>query len=185
MFGIPLGTLAASTIGWRGTFWSLSGLSILVAILLALTCPSLARPERVRIAEQLRILRDPFFVGRNPLGATLLTVAILALGMIAVPAPAGSTIGLLLGMAVWGIANAALYPICQVRVMKSAVHAQALAGTLNVAMANAGIGPSAIFGGLALRHFGLWSLGCVAAAIAVLAMATVPIVARLGRGAGR
>lgn len=242
VFGIPLGTLAASTIGWRGTFWSLSGLSILVAILLALTMPCLARPKRIRIAEQLRILQDPFFVGnivlsvlvftamftaytyladtlerlahvpsgrvgwwlmgfgsvgmignwlgghfvgRNPLGATLLTVAILALGMIAVPGLAGSTIGLPLGMAVWGIANTALYPICQVRVMKSAVHAQALAGTLNVAMTNAGIGPSAIFGGLALRHFGLWSLGCVAAAIAVLAMATVPIVARLGRGASR
>jgi predicted MFS family arabinose efflux permease len=50
-------------------------------------------------------------------------------------------------------------------------------------MANAGIGLGAIVGDLAIQHVGLWSLEYVAAAIGGLAMATVPIVARLGKGA--
>jgi predicted MFS family arabinose efflux permease len=44
----------------------------------------------------------------------------------------------------------------------------------------------AIIGGLAIRHVGLWSLEYLAAAIAGLAMAIVPIVARLkGNGDSR
>jgi DHA1 family inner membrane transport protein len=79
-------------------------------------------------------------------------------------------------------ANTALYPICQVRVMQSASHAQALAGTLNVSMANAGIGLGAIIGGAIILHLGLPSVGYVAAAIAVLAVVLTPLVARLKRG---
>ena len=243
VFGIPLGTLAAHTLGWRGTFWGLSGLSFLVAFLLLVSMPTLARPPRMRISDQLRILKNPFFignialsvlvftamftaytyladtleriahvppnqlgwwlmgfgavgmignwlggifVGRNPLGATAMTVLVLAIGMVAAVPLAGSDFALALALAVWGIANTALYPICQVRVMQAASQAQALAGTLNVAMANAGIGLGAIIGGLAIRHVGLWSLEYVAAAIAGLAMAIVPIVARLkGNGDSR
>eukprot|EP01037_Dinobryon_pediforme_P045563 gene45563-58169_t len=168
-----------------------------MAVLLFVVMPTLARPARVKLAEQARILKDPYFlgnvvlsvivftamftaytyladtleqvakipvgqvgwwlmgfgivglggnwlggqfVGRGPLMVTAVTALILAIGMAATTLVAGSHAWLAVAIAVWGIANTALYPICQVRVMQSASHAQALAGTLNVSMANAGIG---------------------------------------------
>ncbi len=65
--------------------------------------------------------------------------------------------------------------------MQSASHAQALAGTLNVSMANAGIGLGAIIGGTIIVHSGLPSVGYVAAAVALLAVVLTPLVARLKR----
>ncbi|CAN5138340.1 hypothetical protein BH11PSE4_BH11PSE4_40970 [soil metagenome] len=65
---------------------------------------------------------------------------------------------------------------------QSASHAQALAGTLNVAMANAGIGLGAIIGGATIQRVGLGSVGHVAATIAVLAIVLVPVVVGLKGG---
>jgi MFS transporter, DHA1 family, inner membrane transport protein len=238
VLGIPLGTLASEAFGWRGTFWGLSGLSLLMAVLLFAVMPTIARPQRVRLAEQARILKDPFFlgnvvlsvivftamftaytyladtlqqiahipagqvgwwlmgfgivglggnwlgghfVGRGPLAVTLVASLVLAIGMVATTLVAGSHGWLVVAIAIWGIANTALYPICQVRVMQSASHAQALAGTLNVSMANAGIGLGAIIGGAVIQHVGLGYVGDVAGGIALLAVVVVPLVARLKR----
>ncbi|UVL01062.1 MFS transporter [Pseudomonas sp. B21-048] len=224
LFGIPLGTVAANLIGWRGAFWGLAGLSLLMLVLLALYMPSLARPVRSSIGQQMRILRDSRFIGnivlsvvvftamftaytyladmlerlanippvavgwwlmgfgaiglvgnwlggyfvdRNPLGATAVFVLILAAGMsISIPL-ATSYVGLAVALSVWGIAYTALYPVCQIRVMKAASHAQALAGTLNVSAANAGIGLGAIIGGYSIEQAGLASIGYIAASIAL------------------
>jgi DHA1 family inner membrane transport protein len=239
VLGIPLGTLASDAFGWRGTFWGLSGLSLLMGVLLFFVMPTLARPARVRLAEQARILKDPYFlgnvvlsvvvftamftaytyladtlqqiahipagqvgwwlmgfgivglggnwlggqfVGKGPLLVTAVASLVLAVGIAATTVFAGSPVWLGVALAVWGVANTALYPICQVRVMQSASHAQALAGTLNVSMANAGIGIGAIIGGAIILHLGLPSVGYVAAAIAVLAVVLTPLVARLKRG---
>ena len=236
VFGIPLGTLASEAFGWRETFWGLSGLSLVMAALLFTVMPTLARPTRVKLGEQARILKDPYFlgnvvlsvvvftamftgytyladtlqhvanipsadvgwwlmgfgiiglagnwlgghfVGRGPLTVTLVAALVLAIGMVVTTAFAGSHGWLALGLAVWGIANTALYPICQVRVMQAASHAQALAGTLNVSMANAGIGLGAIIGGMVIQYWGLWSIGYVAAGIALLAVVMTLFVARL------
>ncbi len=243
VFGIPLGTLAASVFGWRGTFWGLAGLSLVMAILLMVVMPALARPARLRLAHQARILKEPYFlgnvalsvvvftgmftgytyladtlrhvakipsgqigwwlmgfglvgmagnwlggyfVGRSPLGATLVAALVLATGMAVVTPLAGYHVWLALALAIWGIANTALYPICQIRVMGAASHAQALAGTLNVSMANAGIGLGAMIGGTVIRYWGLGAIGWVAAGFAVLAAIMVPLVARLKtQGVGR
>ena len=236
LFGIPLGTLAADAIGWRGTFWILAGLSLLMALALTVFMPRVARPERLRLAEQTRILKDPFFVAnvvlsvvvftamftaytyladlleriagvapahvgwwlmgfgaigllgnwlggrlvdRSPLGATAAFALLLGVGM-ATSVPLAGSAGLLAGaLALWGIAYTALFPICQVRVMQSASHAQALAGTLNVSAANAGTGLGAVIGGLVIPQWGLRSIGYVATGIAVLAILMVAVVARL------
>ncbi|WP_440975203.1 MFS transporter [Pseudoxanthomonas winnipegensis] len=236
LFGIPLGTLAADAIGWRGTFWILAGLSLLMALALTVFMPRVARPERLRLAEQTRILKDPFFVAnvvlsvvvftamftaytyladlleriagvapahvgwwlmgfgaigllgnwlggrlvdRSPLGATAAFALLLGLGM-ATSVPLAGSAGLLAGaLALWGIAYTALFPICQVRVMQSASHAQALAGTLNVSAANAGTGLGAVIGGLVIPQWGLGSIGYVATGIAVVAILMVAVVARL------
>ena len=238
VLGIPLGTLASEAFGWRGTFWGLSGLSLVMGVMLFLVMPTLAKPPRVKLAEQAQILKDPYFlgnvvlsvvvftamftaytyladtlqqiahipagqvgwwlmgfgivglggnwlggqfVGKGPLKVTAIAALVLAIGIATTTLFAGSPLWLGVALAVWGVANTALYPICQVRVMQSASHAQALAGTLNVSMANAGIGLGAIIGGAIILHWGLPSVGYVAAVIALLAVVLTPLVARLQR----
>ncbi len=236
LFGIPLGTLAAASIGWRGSFWGLSALSLALAALMLACMPALPRPPRAGMREQARILRDPRMLAhiglsiavftamfaaytyladvleriahvppaqvgwwlmgfgaaglagnwlgglaadRNPLAATLGFTLLLGLGMLAAVPLASSLAGLLPALAAWSIANTALYPVCQVRVMKIAPQAQAMAGTLNVSAANAGIGAGAMLGGLAIAKWGLGSVGYVAAAVALLAALAIPAIARL------
>ena len=118
-------------------------------------------------------------VDRAPVKATALFAALLALGM-ALSVPTAHAGLVFCGvLALWGIAYTALFPICQVRVMKSATHSQALAGTTNVSAANAGIGIGAIIGGAAIPTLGLDKIGYIAAAVAVLAVLAAPAVARL------
>ena len=112
---------------------------------------------------------------KRPLDVTALFSAVLAVSMAAL----AERFWLCIALAVWGVANKALYPICQIRVMKAASHAKALAGTLNVSAANAGIGLGAMVGGLSIQLWGTTSVGYVAAMIALLAVAAVPIVARV------
>ncbi|RWR00687.1 MFS transporter [[Pantoea] beijingensis] len=236
LFGIPLGTLAADAIGWRGTFWILAGLSLAMAVALLVFMPTIARPQRLRLTEQTRILKDPRFVvnvllsvvvftamftaytyladileriahvassrvgwwlmgfgaiglvgnglggrfvDRSPLGATAAFSLVLSVGMAASVPLSGSPVLLAIALALWGIAYTALFPVCQVRVMRSASQAQALAGTLNVSAANAGTGLGAIIGGWAIPHWGLGAIGHVAASIAVVAILLVIWIAHM------
>ena len=59
-------------------------------------------------------------VDRHPLRATLAFTLLLGLGTLASMPLAASLGGLLPALAAWSIANTALYPICQVRVMQAA-----------------------------------------------------------------
>ncbi len=238
VLGIPLGTVAAEIIEWRGTFWLLAALSLAMAVLLMVIMPATERSEKVGLAAQAKILKNPYFAGnlvlsvvvftamftsytyladtlsrvalvpgsqvgwwlmgfgvlglvgnwlggymvsKGPLIATALATAVLAVGMAATTPLAGVHPLLAIALSAWGVANTALYPICQVRVMNAASHARALAGTLNVSMANAGIGLGAIIGGSAITHLGLASIGYVAAAIAILAILLTIMVGRLKR----
>ncbi|WP_306392093.1 MFS transporter [Telluria beijingensis] len=236
LFGIPLGTLAANSIGWRSAFWILAILSLAIAFALWRLMPAVARAKRVDFRSQARLFREPYFlanvalsilvftamftaytyladileriagvapvdvgwwlmgfgaiglvgnwlggkvVDRAPLKATALFAGLLALGMaLCVPA-AGSPLLFCAVLALWGIAYTGLFPICQVRVMKSATHSQALAGTANVSAANAGIGIGAMLGGAVIPWLGLDMVGYVAAGFAVLAVVLAPLVARL------
>ena len=236
LLGIPLGTLAANGIGWRGAFALLAGLSLLMAVAVLICMPTVARSERVDFLKQARIFKEPLFlanvalsilifsamfvaytyladmlerlagvapadvgwwmmgfgavglignwmggkaVDRSPLNATALFVALLALGMAAVTPLAGAGVLVCIALALWGIANTALYPICQVRVMNSVGHSQALAGTTNVSAANAGIGIGALVGGLTIQTAGIGYVGYVAAAVAGVALLMIPWVDRL------
>ena len=237
LFGIPLGTLASDAIGWRGGFALLAALSLVTAILIAISMPAVRASHPVKMREQARILKSPSFlanvalsvlvftamftgytylaemleksagiapalvgwwlmgfgavglignwlggrwVDRKPLATTAIFCVVLAVGMAATMALAGS-IGFAIALAIWGIANTALYPICQIRVMKAASGAQALAGTINVSAANGGIALGAVIGGLSISAWGAGNIGYVSGAIALLAALAAPLVARLSR----
>ena len=239
LFGIPLGTLAGDAFGWRGAFWALAALSVLVAALMQWLMPTTAATQRVRLSEQALILRNPFFlanvalsivvftamftgytylantlenvanvpsalvgwwlmgfgavglignwlgglwVDKSPLATTAGFSLLLAIGMTATVWLAPTQAGLAAALAVWGVANTALYPICQIRVMKAAPQAQALAGTLNVSAANAGIALGAVLGGASIPFWGIASVSLVGAAVAVAAAVAAPLVSRLARG---
>ena len=228
VFGIPLGTLAADSVGWRGSFWILAAMCLLIGLLVRAFMPTLpSAPERSTGEKQTGIFKDPRFlahvalsalvftamftaytyladtlerlagiepsqvgwwlmgfgaigmlgnhfggrlVDRSPLGATVLFLLLLAVGMLAATPLATHPIGLIVALMIWGVAYTALFPVCQVRVMRAGAKAQALAATMNVSAANAGIGLGAIVGGLGIRHLGLESLGIISAVIAALAI---------------
>ena len=236
VFGIPLGTLAADSVGWRGSFWILAALCLLIGLLIRLFMPALpSAPQRTTGDKQTGIFKDPRFlahvalstlaftamftaytyladtlqrlagiapgqvgwwlmgfgavgmlgnhfggrlVDRSPLGSTVLFLVLLAIGMLAATPLASQHAWLIVALIVWGIAYTALFPICQVRVMRAGAKAQALAATMNISAANAGIGLGAILGGLGIRHFGLESLGVISAGIAGLAIVVALLLMR-------
>lgn len=228
VFGVPLGTVAADLIGWRGSFWALAGVSLLIGVLMHLVMPKLpASPGASAGEKQTAILRQPRFlahvllsvltftamftaytyladilerlggvpagqvgwwlmgfgavgmlgnhlggsmVDKRPLGAMVVFLLVLGVGMTAAVAFAEQRAWLIAALVAWGIAYTALFPICQVRVMQAGAKAQALAASLNISAANAGIGLGAIFGGVGIRQFGLDSLGLLATGVAALAL---------------
>lgn len=236
VFGVPLGTVASDAIGWRGSFWVLAGVSLVIGLLMHLMMPTLPTSPAVNKGEsQVKILRQPRFlahvllsvltftamftaytyladvlerlanvpagqvgwwlmgfgavgmignhlggsmVDRRPLGAMILFLIVLGIGMLAAVAFATSQFWLVAALIAWGIAYTALFPICQVRVMKAGGKAQALAASMNISAANAGIGLGAIAGGVGIHRYGLDSLGLIATFIAALAVVVAVLMAR-------
>ncbi|MDP9520499.1 MFS transporter [Pseudomonas putida] len=236
LLGIPLGTVASNAVGWRGAFWVLAALSLLMALAMWVWMPQVARAAKVDFMQQARIFKERYFlanvllsvvvftamftgysylaellqrvagvppahtgwwlmgfgavgllgnwmggraVDRSPLRATALFLVLLAIGMAAIVPLAHAGLAVCLALAVWGVANTALYPVSQVRVMGSVTHAQALAGSTNVSAANAGIGLGAVLGGLTIPGLGIEYLGYVAAGVALVALGLVPLVGSL------
>ncbi|MBD8495868.1 MFS transporter [Pseudomonas syringae] len=109
-------------------------------------------------------------VDRHPLVASLVFCALLIAGMLAVVPTLHSLPGLAVALTVWGVAQAALFLVCHVRIMKAAPQAPAFAASLNVAGGNLGIGLGALIGGRVIDHLGLASVGFAAAGIVGLAI---------------
>lgn len=118
------------------------------------------------------------WAGQRPLATTAAFCAVLAVGMVASMALASGGAWFVLALAVWGIANTALYPVCQIRVMQAATQAQALAGTINVSAANGGIALGALIGGVSISAWGAGNIGYVSGAIALLAALAVALIRR-------
>ncbi|KAG0919762.1 hypothetical protein G6F31_020989 [Rhizopus arrhizus] len=87
-------------------------------------------------------------------------------------APVMQSHGLLaVAVGIWGIAQAALFIVCHVRLMKAAPEAPAFAASLNISGANIGIGLGAVVGGNVIDHYGLASLGWAASVIVAISVA--------------
>ena len=236
LLGIPLGTLVSNALGWRGAFWLLAGLSLIMALAILAFMPAVSRTAKVDFLQQAKIFKEPYFlsnvllsivvfsamftaytyladilervagvhpenigwwlmafgavglignwiggkaIDKSPIKASVLFLLLLAIGMTAVVPFAHVGLIFCAALGLWGIANTALYPVSQVRVMSSVSHSKALAGTTNVSAANAGIGIGAIVGGMTIANLGIEYLGYAAAAIAVLALMLVPLVHKL------
>lgn len=110
-------------------------------------------------------------VDRSPLGATVLFAAPMAIGMILLVSTIRSHALLGTVLAFWGIAQAALFTVSHVRVMKVAAETPALGASLNISGANAGIGIGAIIGGRVIDINGLENVGGAAAGVMLLAIA--------------
>ncbi|NIJ75088.1 putative MFS family arabinose efflux permease [Xanthomonas campestris] len=78
LFGIPLGTVAANSIGWRGAFWILAALSLAMAAALALWMPTVARSERVNLRQQAGIFGERFFLANVALSVVVFTAMFTA-----------------------------------------------------------------------------------------------------------
>lgn len=228
VFGVPLGTLAADTVGWRGSFWILAAVSLLIGVLMHLVMPKLPVSESSHPDQkQTAILRQPRFlahlllsvltftalftaytyladilerlgaipagqvgwwlmgfgaigiignhlgasmVDRKPLTAMVVFLVLAGAGMLATVPLAPHHLWLTVALVAWGIGYTALFVVCQVRVMQAGKQSQALAATMNISAANAGIGLGAILGGVGIGHYGLDSIGIIAALIAALAV---------------
>lgn len=236
LLGIPLGTLVSNALGWRGAFWLLAGLSLIMALAILAFMPAVSRTAKVDFLQQAKIFKEPYFlsnvllsivvfsamftaytyladilervagvhpenigwwlmafgavglignwiggkaIDKSPIKASVLFLLLLAIGMTAVVPFAHMGLIFCAALGLWGIANTALYPVSQVRVMSSVSHSKALAGTTNVSAANAGIGIGAIVGGMTIANLGIEYLGYAAAAIAVMALMLVPLVHKL------
>ncbi|OZI74253.1 MFS transporter [Bordetella genomosp. 12] len=107
---------------------------------------------------------------KTPLGATALFTALMAASLALLTFAMRAPTSLALTLAAWGIAQAALFIVCHVRVMKSAPQAPAFAASLNISGANIGIGLGAVAGGNVIDHLGLHALGWASALILLAAL---------------
>lgn len=109
-------------------------------------------------------------VDRHPLLASAGFCGVLVVGLVAVVPAIGSPVGLVVALAIWGLAQAALFLVSHVRVIKAAPQAPAFGASLNIAGGNLGIGLGAMSGGWVIDHLGLPSVGYVAALLITLAV---------------
>lgn len=122
-------------------------------------------------------------VDRSPLGATLLFGSMMAVGLVFVTEVMRMPPLLAAALATWGIAQAALFIVCHVRLMKAAPQAPAFAASLNISGANAGIGLGAVVGGYVIDHHGLPALGGAAAGVLAVGMVLAVVLMTASRRA--
>ena len=110
------------------------------------------------------------WVDRYPFGSTHFFSIIMGIATLALTSSLPSWPLLALVLAVWGICQSAIFPICHVRVMKTAAAYPALGASLNISGANLGIGLGSLLGGRVIHIQGLGSLGGAAAGVILIAV---------------
>lgn len=110
-------------------------------------------------------------VDRSPLGASIAFSILIAIPLVALVPFIRSQAVLGATLALWGIAQSAIFPSAHVRVMKSVASNQALGASLNISGANMGIGLGALIGGRVIDAYGLPQVGVAAAVVIGLGVA--------------
>lgn len=109
-------------------------------------------------------------VDQHPFASTHVFSIAMAISVLYLAASFQSPIALGIVLTIWGISQSALFPICHVRVMKTAAAYPALGASLNISGANVGIGLGALIGGQVIDIRGLSSLGGAAAGVLLIAI---------------
>ena len=78
VLGVPIGTLAAGAIGWRGTFWVLAGMSAVLAGAIHVYMPVVPAQRRAAGDSQVAILRQPRFIAHVALSTLAFTAMFTA-----------------------------------------------------------------------------------------------------------
>ncbi|HIE0659577.1 TPA: MFS transporter [Providencia rettgeri] len=78
LLGLPLGTVLSDSISWRGTFWVLSLLSLLMAVLVVVFMPKLPAGPQDNIKKQILILSNKFFLANLLLSLVIFTAMFAA-----------------------------------------------------------------------------------------------------------
>jgi len=73
LLGIPLGTVASNAVGWRGAFWMLAALSLLMALAMWVWMPHVARAAKVDFMQQARIFKERYFLANVLLSVVVFT----------------------------------------------------------------------------------------------------------------
>jgi predicted MFS family arabinose efflux permease len=107
-------------------------------------------------------------------------VAVLTVGLaVATISIVGGRSGLLPSLlTIWGVAHAAGFVLCQVRVLRAGAEAPAFATALNIAACNLGIALGAQAGGMVIDATGLGGIGVGAACFALVALGLVALIGR-------
>jgi DHA1 family inner membrane transport protein len=100
--GVPLGTFIGQQLGWRATFWAVSGLGVIAFIAIATLLPSqIAKAAPARLIDQLRVLASgrlllAFGMTALGYGGTFVMFTFLAPVLQEITGYAGSTVSLIL-----------------------------------------------------------------------------------------
>jgi DHA1 family inner membrane transport protein len=113
----------------------------------------------------------------HPLGGSMIFSALMAAGLLALVPSMHTQWGMLATLGAWGVAQAALFLVCHVRLMKAAPHASGFAASINISSANLGIGLGAIVGGRIIDGPGIAHLGTASAALIGVALVLTVLLA--------
>lgn len=59
VLGVPLGTALGQAVGWRATFWAVTGIGILAALALAVCLPARIEMQKASLVREFSVLKNP------------------------------------------------------------------------------------------------------------------------------
>ncbi|NML99192.1 MFS transporter [Paraburkholderia sp. RP-4-7] len=59
VLGVPLGTALGQAVGWRATFWAVTGIGILAALALAVCLPAKIEMQKASLVREFSVLKNP------------------------------------------------------------------------------------------------------------------------------
>ncbi|CAB3766560.1 Inner membrane transport protein YdhP [Paraburkholderia humisilvae] len=59
VLGVPLGTALGQAVGWRATFWAVTGIGVLAAAALAVCLPSRIDMQKASLLHEFKVLKNP------------------------------------------------------------------------------------------------------------------------------
>ncbi|MBF3001411.1 MFS transporter [Pseudomonas aeruginosa] len=191
--GVPLGTWLGTLFDWRGVFWIMSALSLLLSAWVRLAVPDFAgqsagqrlpirrvftmpgiRPVQLvlfGVASIAGIWFTGLLVDRCLRALTLSSLAVFAAAALVLGFSGGSAVAVLIGVAAWGLTFGGAPTLLQTALADNAGEAADVAQSMLVTVFNLAVAGGGVVGGILLERQGAASLPWALAALALLALA--------------